>query len=152
MQLRIDAVDLPGSGCGPSPTAPGGYTDIRVGVQRRNDQHDILGLTRASERTVTWTLDCTAGTTASGAPDLTGAHVCGTPGKRFIYLSWLSANGEGPLGMFRRAKIALDAVPPDVLAKAVKSGTLVGRVGLTDHKGNPRCAAIVPPVIEWTAE
>jgi hypothetical protein len=29
---------------------------------------------------------------------------------------------------------------------------LVGRLGLTDAKGNPLCAAVRPPVIEWSAE
>jgi len=27
----------------------------------------------------------------------------------------------------------------------------VGRLGLTDPKGNPTCAAVRPPLIEWTA-
>jgi hypothetical protein len=53
--------------------------------------------------------------------------------------------------MFRRAKLMLDAVPPDVLRRAVDSGRLVGRMGLTDDKGHPRCAAVRPPVVEWTA-
>jgi Family of unknown function (DUF5990) len=28
---------------------------------------------------------------------------------------------------------------------------LVGRLGLTDPKGNPLCAAVRPPIIEWSA-
>jgi Family of unknown function (DUF5990) len=28
---------------------------------------------------------------------------------------------------------------------------LVGRVGLTDPKGNPVCASVRPPLIEWSA-
>jgi hypothetical protein len=28
---------------------------------------------------------------------------------------------------------------------------LVGRLGLTDAKGNPVCASIRPPLIEWSA-
>ena len=53
--------------------------------------------------------------------------------------------------MFRRAKLMLDGVPPDVLRRAVETGTLNGRIGLTDEKGNPSCAAMRPPLIEWTA-
>jgi hypothetical protein len=45
----------------------------------------------------------------------------------------------------------LDGVPPAVLGAAVASGVLIGRLGLTDEKGNPRCAAVRPPLIEWTA-
>ena len=53
--------------------------------------------------------------------------------------------------MFRRAKIMFDGIPADVMATAQKSGVLVGRLGFTDPKGNPTCAAVRPPLIEWTA-
>jgi hypothetical protein len=52
--------------------------------------------------------------------------------------------------MFRRAKIMFDGIPADVMAAAQESGVLVGRLGLTDPKGNPTCAAVRPPLIEWT--
>jgi hypothetical protein len=38
-----------------------------------------------------------------------------------------------------------------VLDQALELGVLVGRLGLTDAKGNPLCAAVRPPVIEWSA-
>ena len=53
--------------------------------------------------------------------------------------------------MFRRAKLMLDAVPPDVLRAAERSGSLVARLGLTDAKGGPLCAAVRPPVVTWSA-
>ncbi|MGH3559093.1 MAG: DUF5990 family protein [Mycobacterium sp.] len=34
---------------------------------------------------------------------------------------------------------------------ATTSGLLVGRLGLTDAKGNPLCARVRPPQISWTA-
>jgi uncharacterized protein DUF5990 len=52
--------------------------------------------------------------------------------------------------MFRRAKLMLADVPGDVLAKAATKGVLVGRLGLTDAKGQPLCAAVRPPAIEWS--
>ncbi len=52
--------------------------------------------------------------------------------------------------MFRRAKLMLADVPDDVLAKAAAKGTLVGRLGLTDAKGQPLCASVRPPLIEWS--
>lgn len=39
----------------------------------------------------------------------------------------------------------------EVVASAVDQGVLVGRLGLTDHNGNPLCAAVRPPLIEWSA-
>jgi hypothetical protein len=41
--------------------------------------------------------------------------------------------------------------PAAVLDEALDLGLLVGRLGLIDPKGNPRCAAVRPPVIEWSA-
>lgn len=38
-----------------------------------------------------------------------------------------------------------------MLVQALELGVLVGRLGLTDPKGNPLCAAVRPPVIEWSA-
>jgi hypothetical protein len=45
----------------------------------------------------------------------------------------------------------LDAVPDQVVSVAVESGLLVGTLGLTDRKGHPLCAAVRPPLIEWSA-
>jgi hypothetical protein len=53
--------------------------------------------------------------------------------------------------LFRRAKLWLDGVPAGVLEDAVRTGVLVGRLGLTDAKDNPTCAAGRPPTIEWSA-
>jgi Family of unknown function (DUF5990) len=52
--------------------------------------------------------------------------------------------------MFRRSKLMLDGVPDDILGKASVRGTLVGRLGLTDARGQPLCAAVRPPAIEWS--
>jgi Family of unknown function (DUF5990) len=53
--------------------------------------------------------------------------------------------------MFRRARLWLDTIPPSVLDRAARTGTLVGRLGLTDAEGGPVCATIWPPMIEWSA-
>ena len=55
------------------------------------------------------------------------------------------------LTLFRRAKLWLNAIPTDVIDSALESGVLVGRLGLTDGKGNPLCASVRPPLIEWSA-
>jgi Family of unknown function (DUF5990) len=52
----------------------------------------------------------------------------------------------------RRAKLWLNAIPPAVIGSALSGGMLVGRLGLTDARGNPLCAAVRPPVIQWSAE
>ena len=64
--------------------------------------------------------------------------------------NWGTPNGDGRMDMFRRAKLMLDGVPGKVLAQAAKSGLLVGRLGLTDAKGQPLCASVRPPLIDWS--
>jgi hypothetical protein len=150
VEIRIDASDLPGNSCGPSPDSPGGYHRIHVGVQRRNKPGELLGLVAADAGSASWTLDCSATSSPAGI-DLTGRYLQGTPGGRFIYLSWVTLDDGDSVTMFRRAKLMLAAVPAAVLDAAVDQGRLVGRLGLTDRKGNPLCAAVRPPAIEWSA-
>jgi hypothetical protein len=146
--IRIEAIDLPGRSCGPSPDRPGGHHGIEVGVQRKNRPGDLLGQVRADVDAVTWELEATP-VSADGA-DVRGPYISGPPGGRFIYLAWGVVGEQGGFDMFRRAKVMLDAVPPAVMTAARSSGVLVGRLGLTDPKGNPTCAAVRPPLIEWS--
>jgi hypothetical protein len=150
VQIRIEASDLPGRSCGPSPDRAGGHSNVHVGVQRRNQPDELLGLVPGDAPSAAWTLDCKATSSFTGV-DLTGPHIQGRPGGRFIYLSWGTLDEAHDFRMFRRAKLQLDAVPPAVLENAVQRGLLVGRLGLTDPKGNPLCAAVRPPVIDWSA-
>jgi len=149
VRIRIEGSDLPGSSCNPSPDQPGGYHGVHVGVQRRNKRDELLGMVPGDVPGATWTMDCVA-TPANGGIDLTGPYIQGPPGGRFIYLSWGTVH-EGEFTLFRRAKLWLDAIPGEVVARAAEQGVLVGRLGLTDRKGNPLCAAVRPPLIEWSA-
>jgi hypothetical protein len=150
VRIQIHASDLPGTACGPGPDAPGGHHNIHVGVQGRKGPGELLGLVPGDEPSVTWDLDCTAVRTQNGV-DLKGPHILGPPGRRFIYLTWGTLDEARGFTMFRRAKLMLDAIDPAVIGDAVAQGRLVGRLGLTDPKGNPLCAAVRPPVIEWSA-
>jgi Family of unknown function (DUF5990) len=150
VQIRIEGWDLPGSSCGPSPDSPGGYQNIHVGVQRRGRPAELLGLVPGDAPSADWTMDCTV-TPTRGGTDVKGPYIQGPPGSRFIYLSWGTVDDSARFTLFRRAKLWLDTVPPAVLDRALELGLLVGRLGLTDPKGNPRCAAVRPPVLDWSA-
>jgi len=154
LQIRIDGTDLPGRSCGPSPDVPGGYHNIHVGIQRRGKRDELLDLTPGDAPAATWTIECQVGGAADpsgGTADVKGLYIQGPPGGRFIYLSWVTVDDAGNTSLFRRAKLWLDGVPPSVLEDAVRTGLLVGRLGLTDDKGKPTCTAGRPPTIEWSA-
>lgn len=147
--IRIEATDLPGRSCGPGGDFPG-YEGIQVGVQRRNKPGELLDLTPGDAPSAVWTLECRATVRADGV-DVLGPYVQGGPGGRFVYLSWGVVERPGSFAMFRRAKLMIADVDPDVLAAAARGGLLVGRLGLTDAKGNPLCARVRPPAIAWCA-
>ncbi|MEV8565358.1 DUF5990 family protein [Streptomyces sp. NPDC051322] len=149
MQIRIEASALPGRTCAATDFADA--DDIHVGVQARNRPDEVIGLHSGDSASAAWTLDCTV-TTDAGDVALTGPYVQNRLGGRFVYLSWVTLDGSGRPVMFRRAKLMLDAVPPEVLDAAVWSGRLTGRLRLTDARGQPVCASVRPPRITWSAE
>jgi hypothetical protein len=126
MQIVLTGVDCP--------LLPG----VTVGVQRGKD---VVQEFPADGSPVTWRLDAQRTGT-----DVRGPYVHGRPGGRFLYLSWQRQGS----GMFRRAKLMLDVLTPDVLARA-EEGALTARVGLAMPDGSPLCAAVRPPVIEWSS-
>lgn len=150
MQIRIEGSDFPGNSCGPSPDAPDGYHNVHVGVQRRNRRDELLDLVPGDAPSATWTFDCTAVRSPTGV-DVRGPYVQGPPGGRFIYLSWGTVDDNNGFRLFRRAKLWFDSIPSEVMDTALETGLLVGRLGLTDARGNSQCADVRPPVIEWSA-
>jgi hypothetical protein len=147
--IRIEASELPGRECGQAPGFPG-YRNIHVGVQRRDRRGELLDLHPGDAHAATWELEVTA-TPADVGWDLRGPYVQGRPGSRFVYLSWGTVDDAGAFAMFRRAKLWFDGIDLDVLDAAVQSGVLVARLGLTDRHGHPLCAAVRPPLVEWSA-
>jgi uncharacterized protein DUF5990 len=149
VQIRIEGNDLPGRACGASDDFPG-YENIHVGVQKRKPRDAYLSLTPGDAASATWIIDCDVVDTPTGV-DFKGPYVQGRPHARFVYLSWGTLPAGGTFTMFRRAKLWLDAIEPDVLDAARASGQLVARIGLTDAKGHPLCAAVRPPKVSWGA-
>jgi hypothetical protein len=157
MRIRIDAVDLPGPtfrtgavSCQPGAGGGSTYRDVRVAVQRRGRPGELLDPQSGGGASATWTLECATAATPAGT-DVRGPYVQGPPGGRFVYLWWDGLDESGALTMFRRAKLMLGAVPADVVAAALRTGLLVARLGLTDARGGPLCARVVPPTVVWAA-
>ncbi|MEU9077730.1 DUF5990 family protein [Kitasatospora sp. NPDC004745] len=149
MELRIEATDLPGRECGATPGFPG-YRDIHVAVQRRGRPAELLDLHPGDAARAGWSLECEARPLPGGGADITGRYVQGGPGGRFVYLNWVTGDGDG-WSLFRRAKLMLAAVDRETVEAAVAGGLLVARLRLTDAKGHPLCAAVRPPLVAWSA-
>ncbi|MFC4589444.1 DUF5990 family protein [Sphaerisporangium corydalis] len=145
MRIRIEGFDLPGRTWDTHQN--GG---VHVGVQKRGRPEEILEPQAGDAPSAVWTLECGA-TPGPDGVDITGPYVQGRPGGRFVYLSWGIVGDEGGFEMFRRAKLMLDALTPDVVEAAMRSGVLLARLGLTDAKGLPVCAAVRPPAVTWSA-
>ncbi|HET8617678.1 MAG TPA: DUF5990 family protein [Acidimicrobiales bacterium] len=147
MQVRIEAVDLPGRACAPHDTTAR-YDNVHVAVQRgREPFQPVPGDAPAA----TWDLDVPTRPGPDGTIDIGGPFAQGRRGDRFLYLTWGTVGGAGEFAMFRRAKLHLADVDPAALARAAAGeGPLVARLGLTDGGGLPLCARVRPPVVTWT--
>lgn len=120
------------------------YANIHVGVQRRADVVDIFP-GDADEAVWEFPIEPTG-------DDFRGPHVQGRRGDRFLYLSWGTVDEKGTFSMFRRAKLMLGAIDRKVLDAAARPGhRLEATITLTGGDGGPRCAALRPPAISWTA-
>ncbi|MDT0426550.1 DUF5990 family protein [Streptomyces salyersiae] len=149
LRIRIEATDLPGLTWPPGPDSPG-RENVHVGVQRKDSPGELTGLHPADAASVSWTLDCTAVSTPEGV-EVSGPYVQHRMGGRFVYLSWGTVDGTGLFSMFRRAKLMMADVGPDVLGAAMRSGRLTARLRLSDGAGRPRCARVRPPDVVWSA-
>lgn len=150
MRFHIEGSKLPGRSCGPGPDFPDGHHNIHVAVQGKKGQQDLLGLVPADSKSATWVLE---GDIVRPPPgwDVRGPQIQGSPGKRFIHLTWGVVDDDSNFTMFRRAKLWLDAIPLDVVREACTAGGLMGRLALSDDRGRPLCASVRPPRIAWTA-
>ena len=147
MRIRIEGSDLPGRRGGGE---AGGLRlgNVHVGVQRKAE---VVDRVPADAESATWEFDVT-GREVDGLLDVGGPWVHGRPGARFLYLSWGVVSGD-TFDMFRRAKLMFGDIPTETLRSAYDGGgVLVGRLGLTDAQGGPRCARVRPPDITWHVE
>lgn len=141
--VRIIGTRLPGRTCGP-------YGDVTVGLAHKVGCDPKDGVPADRPR-MTWEIRIEV-REQNGVPAFRGSAVNGPPHERFIYLTWVGRKGRTAPAMFRRAKLRLDAVPAQALAKALGSGVLIAQLELTAADGMPVCASLRPPAISWSGE
>jgi hypothetical protein len=150
VRIRIEGFDLPGLSCGPK-GAGRRYDNVHVGVQRRSD---VVDLVPGDAPSAEWSFEVTTrpgDSSTTDSVDIGGPFVHGRKGDRFLYLSWGTLDASSAFAMFRRAKLHLADVDPALIRSAIDgSHVLVARLPLTDHCGDPVCARVRPPILEWT--
>jgi hypothetical protein len=82
VRIRIEGRDLPGSSWQPEPGQPGVKQDIHVGMQRKGNRDDLLGVVPGDAPGASWTMDCVATPAPGGGADLRGPYIQGPPGGR----------------------------------------------------------------------
>jgi hypothetical protein len=146
MIIEIEGRNLPGRSCRPG---PGGeqYDNVHVGPGSRGEAIDLVPGDAASAR---WRVEVRPVRTDGGRLDFRGPLVDGKRGDRYLYLNWGTVPNDGSFKLFRRAKISLSELPPELLEAALTGeAKLAATVDLTDGKGNPTCARFRPPDIAW---
>ncbi len=122
--------------------------NVHVGVQAAREPSQLI---RADASEMRWEVEVSVVRT-NGSLDLRGPPVQGKRGDRFIYLTWGHVGPGDTFEMFRRAKLMLDRVGPDLIELAVTTGRLDATVDLTGEDGGPRCARVDPPAITWSVQ
>jgi hypothetical protein len=120
--------------------------NVHVGVQLRREAAHLV---RADEPRASW--DVHVEIIRQDGLDFRGPAVQGKRGDRFIYLTWGDVGPDGSFEMFRRAKLMLDRIEPQLIASAIKADCLEATVDLTGHDGGPLCARVDPPAVSWSA-
>jgi Family of unknown function (DUF5990) len=144
VRVVITGTNLPGRAfCRPDGST---MENVHVGVQVRRDPEQLV---RADEPAPVWSLEVDV-VRKDEDLDFRGPAVHGKRGDRFIYLTWGNVAPDGAFEMFRRAKLMLDRVEPELIESAMESGCLAATVDLTGGDGGPRCARVDPPALEWS--
>jgi hypothetical protein len=145
VRIVITGVRPPGrSFCRPDGSV---MDNVHVGVQVGREPAQLIPADASKMR---WEVEVDV-VRKSGSLDFRGPPVQGKRGDRFMYLTWGQIGPGEAFEMFRRAKLMLDRIAPDVVGSAVTSGRLDATVDLTGDDGGPRCARVDPPAIAWSA-
>ncbi|MBJ7596850.1 MAG: monooxygenase [Candidatus Nephthysia bennettiae] len=162
MLVVIEGFDLPGLRCGPDPEGRW-YESVHVGVCAIGSGRagtavvpprpwSVTGLVAGDAPAARWELQVAVRRLGDGI-DFGGPFVRGKRGDRHVGLAWGELPGDGAFRLFRLAKLRLDLIEPAAIEAASEpGGLLLGRLGLTDRRGNPLCASVRPPGIAWSAE
>ena len=147
IRVEIVGTDLPGRTCGPDLEGRM-CEDVHVGIARGTETVEQVP---GDAETARWAFQVELRRDDDGDLDFGGPFVLGPRDERHLGLRWLRREGDGSSSVFRAAKLRLFEMDPSLFETALERGRpLVGRLGLTDEQGWPRCATVRPPILEWS--
>ena len=143
MRIIIEGHDLPGAEF-VSEGEP--LHNVHVAVQVGKE---AVGRVRGDAARARWEIDVRT-VIADGRVDVRGPAVHGKKEDRFLYLTWGDVGAGDSFAMFRRAKLMIADIEPELLAAAAgDDGVIVASISLSDECGGPRCARVKPPAVRW---
>jgi hypothetical protein len=153
----IEGSELPGRSCHPADGVP--HENVYVALCGRAPGREALTIPErpmdaiepvpSDAASARWEAVLTVRRGDDGF-DFTGPFVRGNRSDRNIGLAWGDVPGDGTLRLFRGAKLRLADVSPELVGQALRPGhQLVAKVRLTDPHGNPVCARLRPPYVQW---
>ena len=160
--IVIEGSDLPGRSCRPDPTGHGHF-NVHAGLVTHATSAGGVGVVPHRPWTVTglvpgdapaarWELEVRVVFAEDGI-DLRGPAVEGQRGNRHFGIAWGELGDDGSFRLFRRFGFRVRDIDPALLEAAAEPGRrLVVRLGLTDTKGNPLCAAVPRRAAVWSVE
>jgi uncharacterized protein DUF5990 len=123
------------------------YEPVYLGIQKGAD---VIEAVPGDTKRVVFKPVFRIGEQADGSPNFLGPFAQGTPQQRFFYLSWGVMHKNQRFEMFRRAKIHLSHLRWQDIRKAMsREAPLRVTLKLTGTKGDPVCASVRSPNIEW---
>ena len=145
MIVLIKGINPPGRYCNPAPEH-GPHEDVHVGVGRYTDP---LGLVPADSTDIEWRVPVRIVKKDAGL-DFRGPQVDGKRGDRHIYLNWLNREPAGELRMFRRGKVMLEGLDPDLVERAESTGVAVScTISLSNDRGLPTTMRFRAADLDW---
>ena len=145
MIVEIRGANPPGRRCNPAPDH-GPYEDVNVGLGRYTYP---VGLVPGDTEDAVWRIEVRVAK-RDGGLDYRGSQVDGKRGNRHIYINWLNRELGGELRLFRRGKIVLDGLDPDLVDRAESTGAaLTCTVNLTNDRGHPTTVFFRPHELDW---
>jgi len=149
IEVVVEGHDLPGRWCGPDLEGRG-YDNIHVGLWKKGG---AVGLVAGDAAIARWDFEVVVKEDEAGKLDFGGPFVDGSRDERHLGLVWQRQLEDGTWSIFRGTKFRLYEMEGSLFREALQPGRrLVGRLGLTDEQGFPRCATVRPPLIIWAVE